>query len=148
MEVILKKDVEKLGYKDDVVTVKNGFGRNYLIPQGMAILATESAKKVLAENLRQRAHKEAKVKDEASALLANIEALELKVGAKAGEKGKIFGSVNNIQLAEALKEAGFDIERRKIQLKDDTIKELGSYEATIALHKEVKAVLKFEVVGE
>ena len=148
MEVILKKDVEKLGYKDDVVTVKNGFGRNYLIPKGMAILATESAKKVLAENLRQRAHKEAKVKDEASALLANIEALELKVGAKAGEKGKIFGSVNNIQLAEALKEAGFDIERRKIQLKDDTIKELGSYEATITLHKEVKAVLKFEVVGE
>ena len=148
MEVILKKDVEKLGYKDDVVTVKNGFGRNYLIPKGMAILATESAKKVLAENLRQRAHKEAKVKDEASALLANIEALELKVGAKAGEKGKIFGSVNNIQLAEALKEAGFDIERRKIQLKDDTIKELGSYEATITLHKEVKAVLKFEVIGE
>ena len=148
MEVILKKDVEKLGFKDDVVTVKNGFARNYLIPQGMAILATESAKKVLAENLRQRAHKEAKIKDEAEALLANIEALELKVGAKAGEKGKIFGSVNNIQLADALKEAGFDIERKKIQLKEDTIKELGSYEATIVLHKEVKAVLKFEVIGE
>ena len=148
MEVILKKDVEKLGFKDDVVTVKNGFARNYLIPQGMAILATESAKKVLAENLRQRAHKEAKIKDEAEALLANIEALELKVGAKAGEKGKIFGSVNNIQLADALKEAGFDIERKKIQLKEDTIKELGSYEATIVLHKEVKAILKFEVIGE
>ena len=148
MEVILKKDVEKLGFKDDVVTVKNGFARNYLIPQGMAILATESAKKVLAENLRQRAHKEAKIKDEAEALLANIEALELKDGAKAGEKGKIFGSVNNIQLADALKEAGFDIERKKIQLKEDTIKELGSYEATIVLHKEVKAILKFEVIGE
>lgn len=148
MEVILKKDVEKLGYKDDVVTVKNGFARNYLIPQGIAILATESAKKVLAENLRQRAHKEAKIKEEAEALLAKIEALELKVGAKAGEKGKIFGSVNNIQLAEALKEAGFDIERRKIQLKEDSIKELGAYEATIGLHKDVKAVLKFEVIGE
>jgi large subunit ribosomal protein L9 len=148
MEIILKKDVDNLGYKDDIVTVKNGYGRNFLIPQGIAILATESAKKVLAENLRQRAHKEAKIKEEAAGLLAKIEALELKVGAKAGEKGKIFGSVNNIQLAEALKEAGFDIERRKIHLKDDSIKNLGSYEATIDLHKEVKATLKFEVVGE
>ncbi len=148
MEIILKQDIEKLGYKDDVVVVKNGYARNYLIPQGKAILATESAKKVLAENLRQRAHKEAKIKEEAEAMLAKIEALELKVGAKAGEKGKIFGSVNNIQLAEALKEAGFDIERRKIQLKEDSIKELGAYEAKIDLHKEVKATLKFEVVGE
>ena len=148
MEIILKKDVDNLGYKDDIVVVKNGFGRNYLIPQGFGILATESAKKVLAENLRQRAHKEAKVKEEAAGLLAKIEGLSLKVGAKAGENGKIFGSVNNIQLAEALKEAGFDIERRKIHLKDDSIKNLGEYEATIDLHKEVKATLKFEVIGE
>ena len=148
MEIILKKDIEKLGYKDDIVTVKNGYARNYLIPKKEAILATESAKKVLAENLKQRAHKETKVKVEAEALLAKIEVLELKVGAKAGEKGKIFGSVNNIQLAEALKEAGFDIERRKIQLKEDAIKNLGDYEAVIDLHKEVKATLKFEVIGE
>jgi large subunit ribosomal protein L9 len=148
MEIILKKDVEKLGYKDDIVSVKNGYARNYLIPQGSAILATESARKILAENLKQRAHKEAKVKEEAAALLAKIEGLALKVGAKAGEKGKIFGSVNNIQLAEALKEAGFDIDRKKIQLKDDAIKNLGEYEAIIDLHKEVKATLKFEVIGE
>lgn len=148
MEIILKKDVEKLGYKDDIVTVKNGYARNYLIPTGSAILATETARKILAENLKQRAHKEEKVKEEAASLLAKIEALELKVGAKAGEKGKIFGSVNNIQLAEALKEAGFEIDRRKIQLKDNAIKNLGEYEAIIDLHKEVKATLKFEVIGE
>ncbi len=148
MEIILKKDVDNLGYKDDIVVVKNGFGRNYLIPQGFGILATESAKKVLAENLRQRAHKEAKIQEEAAGILAKIEGLSLKVGAKAGENGKIFGSVNNIQLAEALKEAGFDIERRKIHLKDDSIKNLGEYEAIIDLHKEVKATLKFEVIGE
>lgn len=148
MEIILKKDVEKLGYKDDIVTVKNGYARNYLIPTGSAILATETARKILAENLKQRAHKEAKVKEEAADLLAKIEALELKVGAKAGEKGKIFGSVNNIQLAEALKEAGFEIDRKKIQLKDNAIKNLGEYEAIIDLHKEVKATLKFEVIGE
>ncbi len=148
MKVILKKDIEKLGYKDDIVTVKNGYARNFLIPKGIGILATESAQKVLAENLKQRAHKEAKVKEEAEGLLAKIEGLSLKVGAKAGEKGKIFGSVNNIQLAEALKEAGFEIERRKIQLKEDTIKNLGEYEAIIDLHKEVKAKLKFEVIGE
>jgi len=148
MKVILKKDVEKLGYKDDIVIVKNGYARNFLIPKGIGILATESAQKVLAENLKQRAHKESKIKEEAEGLLAKIEGLELKVGAKAGEKGKIFGSVNNIQLAEALKEAGFEIERRKIQLKEDTIKNLGEYEAIIDLHKEVKAKLKFEVIGE
>lgn len=148
MKVILKKDVEKLGYKDDIVTVKNGYARNFLIPKGIGILATESAQKVLAENLKQRAHKETKIKEEAEGLLAKIEGLSLKVGAKAGEKGKIFGSVNNIQLAEALKEAGFEIERRKIQLKEDTIKNLGEYEAIIDLHKEVKAKLKFEVIGE
>jgi large subunit ribosomal protein L9 len=148
MEVILKKDVDRLGYKDDLVIVKNGFARNFLIPQKLAILATVSAKKVLAENLRQRAHKEEKIKTEAEALALQIEKLTIKVGAKAGEKGKIFGSVNNIQLAEALKEAGFEIERKKIVLQSDAIKNLGDYEAVITLHKDVKVNLNFEVVGE
>jgi len=148
MEVILKKDVDRLGYKDDLVKVKNGFARNFLIPKKLAVLATVSAKKVLAENLKQRAHKEEKVKVEAEALALQIEKLTIKVGAKAGEKGKIFGSVNNIQLAEALKEAGFEIDRKKIVLQSDAIKNLGTYEAVITLHKEVKVNLNFEVVGE
>jgi len=148
MEIILKKDVDRLGYKNDLVKVKNGFARNYLIPKGMAVLATVSAKKVLAENVKQRAHKEAKIIAEVEELALQIAKLELKVGAKAGEKGKIFGSVNNIQLAEALKEAGFDIDRKKIVLQSEAIKNLGTYEATINLHKEVKANLNFEVVGE
>lgn len=148
MEIILKKDVDRLGYKNDLVKVKNGYARNYLIPQGMAVLATVSAKKVLAENVKQRAHKEAKIIAEVEELALQIAKLDLKVGAKAGEKGKIFGSVNNIQLAEALKEAGFDIDRKKIVLESDAIKNLGAYEATINLHKEVKATLKFEVIGE
>jgi len=148
MEVILKKDVDRLGYKDEVVKVKNGYGRNFLIPKGMAVIATESAKKVLAENLKQRAHKEAKIVEEITELAKQIEKLNLKVGAKAGEKGKIFGSVNNIQLAEALKEAGFEVERKKIALQDDVIKNLGAYEAIVNLHKDVKATLKFEVIGE
>ena len=148
MEIILKKDVDRLGYKNDLVKVKNGYARNYLIPKGMAVLATVSAKKVLAENVKQRAHKEAKIIAEVEELALQIAKLDLKVGAKAGEKGKIFGSVNNIQLAEALKEAGFDIDRKKIVLQSDAIKNLGTYEATINLHKEVKATLNFEVVGE
>lgn len=148
MEIILKKDVDRLGYKNDLVKVKNGFARNYLIPKGIAVLATVSAKKVLAENVKQRAHKEAKIIAEVEELALQLAKLELKVGAKAGEKGKIFGSVNNIQLAEALKEAGFDIDRKKIVLQSDAIKNLGTYEATINLHKEVKANLNFEVVGE
>ena len=148
MEIILKKDVDRLGYKNDLVNVKNGYARNYLIPKGMAILATVSAKKVLAENVKQRAHKEAKIIAEVEELATQIAKLDLKVGAKAGEKGKIFGSVNNIQLAEALKEAGFDIDRKKIVLQSEAIKNLGTYEATINLHKEVKASLNFEVVGE
>ena len=148
MEIILKKDVDRLGYKNDLVKVKNGYARNFLIPQGMAVLATVSAKKVLAENVKQRAHKEAKIIAEVEELALQIAKLDLKVGAKAGEKGKIFGSVNNIQLAEALKEAGFEIDRKKIVLESDAIKNLGAYEATINLHKEVKATLKFEVIGE
>ena len=148
MEIILKKDVDSLGYKNDLVKVKNGYARNFLIPQGIAVLATVSAKKVLAENVKQRAHKEAKIIAEVEDLALQLTKLDLKVGAKAGEKGKIFGSVNNIQLAEALKEAGFEIDRKKIVLQSDAIKNLGAYEATINLHKEVKATLNFEVVGE
>lgn len=148
MEVILKKDVDRLGYKDELVKVKNGYARNFLIPQKLAVLATESAKKVLAENVKQRAHKEEKIKGEAEAIALQIEKLAIKVGAKAGEKGKIFGSVNNIQLAEALKEAGFEIDRKKIVLQSDAIKNLGAYEAVITLHKNVKVNLNFEVVGE
>jgi len=148
MEIILKKDVDRLGYKNDLVKVKNGYARNFLIPKGMAVLATVSAKKVLAENLKQRAHKEAKIIAEVEELALQIAKLNLKVGAKAGEKGKIFGSVNNIQLAEALKEAGFEIDRKKIVLESDAIKNLGTYEAVINLHKEAKAKLNFEVIGE
>jgi large subunit ribosomal protein L9 len=148
MEVILKKDVDRLGYKDDLVKVKNGYARNYLIPKKMAVLATVSAKKVLAENLKQRAHKEEKLKVEAEEIALQIGKLNIKVGAKAGEKGKIFGSVNNIQLAEALKEAGFEIDRKKIVLQSDAIKNLGAYEAVVTLHKDVKVNLNFEVIGE
>lgn len=148
MEVILKKDVEQLGYKNDLVSVKNGFARNFLIPKGLAVLATVSAKKVLAENMKQQAHKETKLRTEAEEVAAQIQKLVIKVGAKAGEKGKIFGSVNNIQLAEELKTAGFDIDRKKINMPGDAIKNLGSYTATVQLHKEVKVDLNFEVVGE
>ncbi|MBP5366353.1 MAG: 50S ribosomal protein L9 [Bacteroidales bacterium] len=148
MEVILKTDVAKLGHKDDIITVKNGYGRNYLIPQGIAILATESAKKVLAENLKQRAHKLAKLKQDAVELAAKMEGLSLTIGAKASSTGKIFGSVNTIQIAEALKNAGFDIDRKIILIKDENIKDLGKYTATIKLHREVKVDIAFEVVAE
>ncbi|TXC81712.1 50S ribosomal protein L9 [Luteibaculum oceani] len=148
MEVILKKDVQNLGYKDELVTVKNGYGLNYLIPQGFAVLATESAKKVLAENQRQRAHKEAKIKDEAQKLADKVSGVKLTVGAKAGENGKIFGSVNTIQLAEAFKGKGLEIDRKHIILKDDSVKTLGSYKATVKLHREVSAEFEFEVIEE
>lgn len=148
MEVILKKEVENLGYKDDLVVVKPGYGRNYLIPQGFAILATPSAKKMREENLRQRAHKLAKLKDDATVLATKLEGVSLKVGAKVGEKGKIFGSINTIQIADSLKEAGFDIERKHISIVNEPIKEVGNYEATVKLHREVSVTIKFEVVGE
>ena len=134
MEIILREDVEKLGFKNDIVTVKNGYGLNYLIPQGKAVLATVSAKKVLAENLKQQAHKEAKVKEEAEALAAKIAKVTIKIGAKAGENGKIFGSINSIQLADAFKSQGLEVERKRISLKEDSVKTLGSYTATARLH--------------
>lgn len=149
MEVILKEDINKLGYANDLVKVKNGYGRNYLIPKGLAIAATESNKKVLAENQRQRAFKEDKIKKEAETLAKALEGITVKIGAKAAETGKIFGSVNNIQIAEAIKEQfKYDIDRKKIVVDGEHIKELGTYTAEIRLHKEVKLPISFEVFAE
>ena len=147
MEIILKEDVINLGYKNDIVKVKNGYGRNYLIPQGKAILATPSAKKQLEENLKQRAHKLAKIKADAEELAAKLNGVSLQIGAKTSATGTIFGSVNNIQIAEALAKQGFDIDRKIIFI-NDNVKELGSYTATVKLHKEVSAEINFEVVAE
>lgn len=148
MEIILKQDIQNLGYKNDIVTVKDGYARNYLIPQGMAINATASAKKVHAENLKQRAHKEEQLKVDAEAIAEKLKEVSLKIGAKASSKGKIFGSVNTIQLSEALKEKGFDIERKQISIKEELIKEVGSYTASVRLHKEVHVEVPFEIVAE
>ena len=147
MEIILLKDVQNLGYKDDVVKVKNGYGRNYLIPQGKAILATPSAKKVLEENLKQRAHKLAKIKADAEELAAKLNGVSLTIPAKTSATGTIFGSVNNIQIADALAKKGFEIDRKIITIADN-VKELGNYKAVIKLHKEVSAEINFEVVAE
>ena len=147
MEVILKQDIHSLGYKNDIVVVKNGYGRNYLIPKGIAILATESAKKMNAENMRQRAHKEEKIKNEALEIAKKLEGVTISVGAKTSTTGKIFGSVNNIQIAEALTAQGFEIDRKVIAIKD-AVKEIGKYIATIKLHKEVKVEIEFDVVSE
>lgn len=148
MNVILKQDMPNLGHKDDIVVVKNGYARNYLIPKGYAINATEQAKKVHAEILRQRAHKEEQLKEAASKMAEELEKVSLTIGAKTSTKGKIFGSVNTIQIAEALKEKGFEVERKNISIKDDLIKEIGSYSATIKLHKEVLVDIPFEIVSE
>jgi len=148
MEIILKQDISNLGFKDDVIQVKSGYGRNYLIPKGYAILATDSSKKVHAENLKQRAHKEEKIKEEATLVAEKINSLSLKIGAKASSKGKIFGSVNTIQLLEALAKEGVEVERKKIVVKSDAIKEVGEYTAIAKLHREVTAEIKFEVVAE
>jgi large subunit ribosomal protein L9 len=148
MQVILKKDIDKLGYKDEVVKVKEGYARNYLLPRDLAIIATPSAKKILAENLKQRAHKEEKVKAEAEKIAAKLKEISIKVGAKAGENGKIFGSVNTIQVADALKKLGFDLERKNIVIKNEPIKTLGTYEAVIRIHKEISETIKFDVVEE
>lgn len=148
IEVILKEDVANLGHKNDIVKVKPGYGRNFLIPQGLAVLATESARKVNAENQRQRAHKEEKIRQEAVALAAKLEGKKITIGAKTSSTGKIFGSVNNIQIAEALEKEGFAIERRNITIKDDQVKEVGTYTANIKLHRDVKVAIEFEVVAE
>ncbi|MDR2979626.1 MAG: 50S ribosomal protein L9 [Bacteroidales bacterium] len=149
MEVILLQDVQNLGFADDLVKVKDGYGRNYLIPQGYAVLATESKKKMLAETLKQRAFKAEKIKKEAEFMAGKIDGLTLKILTKASEKGTIFGSVNNIVVANALKEQhGIEIDRKKIYLKDDHIKELGNYTAQVQLHKEFKVTVNLEVVAE
>ena len=148
MEVILKQDVANLGHKDDIVVVKNGYGANYLIPQGMAIMATPSAKKVHQENLRQRAHKEAKIRQDAEALAAKIAGTTVKVAAKVSETGKVFGSVNNIQVAEALVALGHDVDRKNITLTNDVIKEVGTYEAVVKIYRDIKAEFSVEVVAE
>lgn len=148
MEVILKQDVANLGHKDDIVVVKNGYGANYLIPQGMAIMATPSAKKVHQENLRQRAHKEAKIRQDAEALAAKIAGTTVKVVAKVSETGKVFGSVNNIQVAEALVALGHDVDRKNISLANDVIKEVGTYEAVVKIYRDIKAEFSVEVVAE
>ena len=147
MQVILKEDVINLGYKDDIVTVKDGYGRNFLIPTGKAVIASESAKKVLAENLKQRAHKLAKIKEDAQALAAKLEGVALTIGAKASSTGTIFGSVTNIQVADALAKAGFEVDRKIIYIKE-SVKEVGNYKATLKLHKEVSVEVPFEVVSE
>lgn len=147
MKIILKEDVSGLGYKDDVVEVKNGYGRNYLIPTGKAVIATESALKVLAEDQRQRAHKLAKIKADAEELAAKLKDVKLTIGAKTSATGTIFGSVNNIQIAEALEKLGFNVDRKIIDIKE-SVKEVGNYTTTIKLHKEVSVEVPFEVVAE
>lgn len=147
MKLILKEDVAGLGYKDDVVEVKNGYGRNYLIPTGRGVIATPSALKVLAENLRQRAHKLAQLKAEAEATAEALKDVKLSIATKVSETGTIFGSVNAAQIAEALKEAGHEIDRKLIALKQP-VKEVGNYTATVNIYKEVSVEIPFEVVAE
>jgi len=148
MQIILKANIEKLGAKDEIVNVKPGYARNYLIPRGYAIPATDSALKMHAENMKQRAHKETKILAEAQATAEKLAALEIKLTTKASETGKIFGSINTIQLSEALSKVGFDIDRKSISISEEHVKMLGSYEAKVKLHKEVSATFKFEVVAE
>ncbi len=149
MEIILKQDVLNLGHKDDIVTVRNGYASNYLIPQGFAIMATSSAKKVHAENMRQRAHKEAKIRDAAVVLAAKLEGMQVKLATKVSSTGKIFGSVNNIQVAEVLATQGFEIDRRDITITGEAnIKEVGIYDAIVKCHRDIKANIKIEIVGE
>ncbi len=147
MEVILKQDVQGLGYKNDTVDVKPGYGRNYLIPQGIAVIASKSNKKKFAENIKQAAHKAEKLRKDAEAVAEKIGDLTLEIGAKAGESGKIFGAVTTIQIAEALKEKGFDIDRKKISFSQN-IKELGEYQAIIDLHRDVHHEINVKVIAE
>jgi large subunit ribosomal protein L9 len=147
MELILKDDVKNLGYKNDVVSVRPGFGRNYLIPQGFAILATESARKQLAENLKQAAHKAEKIKTAAIATAEGIGEMKLIIKAKAGENGKIFGAVTTLQLSDALRDKGFEVDRKRISFNED-VKNLGEFTALLSLHKEVKHTVNFEVVAD
>lgn len=148
MEIILKQDLKGLGFKNDIVKVKNGYGRNFLIPQRIAVLATESNKKMQAEEIKQSSFKEQKLRTAATELASKLADVTVKVGAKAGESGKIFGSVTNIQLAEALKKAGYEVERKNIEMNEDAIKALGTYAAKVRLFKEISATINFEVIAE
>ena len=149
MEIILKQDVPNLGHKDDIVVVKNGYATNYLISQGMATMATPSAKKMHAENMKQRAHKEAKLREEAQALAEKLEGIQVTIATKVSSTGKIFGSVNNIQVADALNEKGYEIDRRNITIiGEDKLQEVGIYEAVVKCYKDIKATIKIEVVSE
>ncbi len=146
MEIILKQDIPKLGNKDDVVSVKTGYATNFLIPKKMAIKATETAKKIVAENKRQQAHKVEKYRDEATEMAKKLEGVKLTIGAKTSTTGKIFGSVTNVQIAEELEKKGFTIDRKKISF--DTVKEIGTYKATIGLFRDIKSEIEFEVISE
>ncbi|GAA4279024.1 50S ribosomal protein L9 [Aquimarina mytili] len=148
MELILKRDVENLGFADDVVEVKNGYGRNYLIPQGFAVLATPSAKKVLSETLKQRAFKEKKEIEDAQKVAKKLEGFEIKISAKVGTGDKLFGSVSNADVAEAFAKEGVEIEKKFITVPGGTIKRLGQYEASVRLHREVIAPISFEIVAQ
>ena len=148
MQIILKENIEKLGAKDEIVSVKAGYARNYLIPRGYAVPATDSALKMHAENLKQRAHKETKILAEAQATAEKIASVSIKLVTKASDTGKIFGSINTIQLSEALAKEGYAIDRKSISISEEHIKNLGTYEARVKLHKEVSATFNFEVVGE
>jgi large subunit ribosomal protein L9 len=148
MEIILKKDVEGVGFKDDIITVKNGFGRNFLIPNGSAILATSSAKKILTENLKQQAVKNKKIVDDANKVAKKIKALDIKIKSKVGEGKKLFGSVNNINVQNELKEKGIEIDKKSIMITGNLIKKLGKYNAVVRLHRDVIFDLSFEVVAE
>jgi large subunit ribosomal protein L9 len=149
MEIILKQDIKNLGYKDDVVSVKPGFGRNFLIPRGMGILADAKAKKIHAENVKQRAHKEAKIKAEAEKNAAKLSEMTVKIPTKVGDNGKIYGSITSVQLAEGLRKLGYEVDRRNITIENaENVKTLGIYNAKVRIHKEVMAIFSFEVIGE
>lgn len=148
MEIILKQDVENLGYKNDIVTVRDGYARNFLIPNGHAVAASATNKKILSENVKQQAHKAAKVLAEAQALAEKLQASNVKVSAKVGDSGKIFGSINTVVLAEGLKKAGYNVERKTLTIADDNIKAVGTYKATAKLHKEVSVEFNFDVIAE
>ncbi|HZW78074.1 MAG TPA: 50S ribosomal protein L9 [Flavobacteriaceae bacterium] len=148
MELILKKDVENLGFADDVVTVKNGYGRNYLIPQGYAVLATPSAKKVLQETLKQRAFKEKKIVDEAKAQAEKLASLEIRISAKTGEGDKLFGSVTNADLADYMEKEGVSVDKKYIAIAGGVVKRAGQYEATVRFHRDVISTINFDVVPE
>ena len=148
MEIILKQDIANLGYKDDIVIVKDGYARNFLIPKGMAVNATESLKKQHQEILKQRAHKEEKIRNEAQVTAEKLKDVSLTIGAKTSTTGKIFGSVNTIQIAEVLLQKGFEVDRKRITIKEDTVKEIGSYTAIVRLHREIAVEIPFEVISE